>query len=350
MAKFNGYVLTEKGRELLAKGLAGDKIEFTKMQVGDGTSTTDARNMTVLVSPKHDILISNISVKGGRCSLNAVLDNKNITVGFYVKELGVFAKGNDNIEILYAYNVSTNPDFIPPFTANNIVEIEYVDILIVDQATNVTAVIDPSITYVTKEVADETYLNKDKQATETVPGITQIATQAETDTGTNDNKILTPKKFLTKVLSLLTGYIPFSKGYKNQNSTDFVIRANSATVWTPHMLEMSNGDTYTGTFHTNGNRAYYKVPNRNNGNWNEIMDSSDFNNLNTTMNQIVGSYIRDMRLSNFVENIINSSSERNGYILTNVTRNHGGTLDNVRAQFRALQMNRGGNWYNVPFA
>ena len=71
----------------------------------------------------------------------------------------MFARGNDNIEKLYAYNTSPNPDFIPPFSSNNIVEIEYVDTLIVDRATNITALIDPSITYITKETADQTYLN-----------------------------------------------------------------------------------------------------------------------------------------------------------------------------------------------
>lgn len=159
MANFNGYVLTEAGRELLAKGLSGEKIEFTKMQIGDGVSSTDARSMSSLVNPKKDLNIISIRAEGGQCKLGALLSNKDLQTGFYIKELGVFARGNDNIEKLYAYNTSPNPDFIPPFSSNNIVEIEYVDTLIVDRATNITALIDPSITYITKETADQTYLN-----------------------------------------------------------------------------------------------------------------------------------------------------------------------------------------------
>lgn len=159
MANFNGYVLTEAGRELLAKGLSGEKIEFTKMQIGDGVSSTDARSMSSLVNPKKDLNIISIRAEGGQCKLGALLSNKDLQTGFYIKELGVFARGNDNIEKLYAYNTSSNPDFIPPFSSNNIVEIEYVDTLIVDRATNITALIDPSITYITKETADQTYLN-----------------------------------------------------------------------------------------------------------------------------------------------------------------------------------------------
>ena len=159
MAKFNGFILTEKGRELLAKGLAGETITFTKMAIGDGTSATDAREMEALVNQITTLPILNINVKkNGTCEINALLTNKSVTTGFYIKELGIFAHGNDNIEVLYAYNVSTSPDFVPPFSANNVVEIEYVDTIIVDQVANVTAVIDPSITYITKKYADENYL------------------------------------------------------------------------------------------------------------------------------------------------------------------------------------------------
>ena len=159
MAKFNGFILTEKGRELLAKGLAGETITFTKMAIGDGTSLTSERERTALVNQITTLPILNINVKrNGTCEINALLTNKTVSAGFYIKELGIFAHGNDNVEILYAYNVSTSPDFVPPFSANNVVEIEYVDTIIVDQATNVTAVIDPSITYITKKYADENYL------------------------------------------------------------------------------------------------------------------------------------------------------------------------------------------------
>lgn len=159
MAKFNGFILTEKGRELLAKGLAGETITFTKMAIGDGTSLTSERERRALVNQITTLPILNINVKrNGTCEINALLTNKSVTTGFYIKELGIFAHGNDNVEILYAYNISTSPDFVPPFSANNVVEIEYVDTIIVDQVANVTAVIDPSITYITKKYVDENYL------------------------------------------------------------------------------------------------------------------------------------------------------------------------------------------------
>ena len=63
MAKFNGFILTEKGRELLAKGLAGETITFTKMAIGDGTTATSEREMTALVNQITTLPILNINVK-----------------------------------------------------------------------------------------------------------------------------------------------------------------------------------------------------------------------------------------------------------------------------------------------
>ena len=164
MAKFKGFILTEKGRELLAKGLAGETITFTKMAIGDGTTATSEREMTALVNQITTLPLLNVDAKGnGTCEINALLTNKSVTTGFYIRELGIFAHGNDNVEILYAYNTSANADYLPPFSANNVVEIEYIDTIIVDQVENITATIDPTISYITKKYAEDNFLTlKDK--------------------------------------------------------------------------------------------------------------------------------------------------------------------------------------------
>lgn len=164
MAKFKGFILTEKGRELLAKGLAGETITFTKMAIGDGTAATSEREMTALVNQITTLPLLNVDTKGnGTCEINALLTNKSVTTGFYIRELGIFAHGNDNVEILYAYNTSANADYLPPFSANNVVEIEYIDTIIVDQVENITATIDPAVSYITKKYAEDNFLTlKDK--------------------------------------------------------------------------------------------------------------------------------------------------------------------------------------------
>lgn len=153
-------------------------------------------------------------------------------------------------------------------------------------------------------------------------------------------------------------------------------------------IEMFNSsEQYTGSFHVNGGRAYYKVPNRNGGNWCEIMDNHDMATRDTRMNAIDGNanaargraddawnrtqhlydlrnqdnndkwqnYIRDIRLAGFMELPLwgtNTSTERGGYVVTGI-RNHDansvlGTGD--YAQLRALQFFRNGQWLNIGFA
>ena len=131
-------------------------------------------------------------------------------------------------------------------------------------------------------------------------------------------------------------------------------------------IEMFNNlGVYVGTFHTNGGRAYYKVPNRAGGGWLEIMDQIDMaardnrmnsmdTNFNNIWNTLNNDTVRDVRLVGLITPIIahaNQATERNGYVVTGlVNGNNDHIVDLV--QMRALQVRRGGNgsnWYNVPF-
>ena len=164
----------------------------------------------------------------------------------------------------------------------------------------------------------------------------------------------------------LSPYIPFSKGYRNNSNSDFVIRGNNTDCWAPRHLYMylENGD-YMGCFHVNGGRAYYKVPNRNGGNWCEIMDNYDMAardqrissvevNLNSVWHTLNNDTVRDIRLVGGINPTVanaNQATERGGYVVTGVINfNADNIIDYV--QMRAFQIRRGGNgnnWYNVPF-
>lgn len=186
----------------------------------------------------------------------------------------------------------------------------------------------------------------------------------------------------------LTPYIPFSKGYRISNNSDFVLRSNLSETWTPYVLNMySPNETYTGAYHTDGYRAYYKVPNRNGGNWCAIMDIYDMTVRDNRMNSMDTdrgnlwrkangawdkiselfnlhqdnsndkwqNYIRDIRLAGFMELPLwgaNTSTERGGYVVTGIRNHDASSVLGVGdyAQLRALQFFRNGNWFNVPFA
>ena len=170
----------------------------------------------------------------------------------------------------------------------------------------------------------------------------------------------------------LSPYIPFSKGYKNTNNSDFVLRGNSTDCWAPRHLYMylENGD-YMGCFHLNGGRAYYKVPNRNGGNWLEIMDNLDMaardNNIQHAHNRITDTWNRandawnkahdaqvnrvyEIRLAGFVELVRHNygSVERSGYVVTGIKTQP--SNQDFWVQMRALQFHRNGQWLNTYFA
>lgn len=48
MAEFSGFILTNKGRELLAKAVAGETLTFTKISFGDGLYEGDKKEIQEL--------------------------------------------------------------------------------------------------------------------------------------------------------------------------------------------------------------------------------------------------------------------------------------------------------------
>lgn len=174
----------------------------------------------------------------------------------------------------------------------------------------------------------------------------------------------------------LSPYIPFSKGYRNSSNSDFVLRANLTEFWAPFILHMySHEGNYTGTYHTNGGRAYYKVPNRNGGNWCEIMDNHDMaardiniqyahNRITETWNRAQEAWnkandaqvnrIHEIRLAGYIYLELGvpggGATERNGYVVTGLVNDGGeGFWDRDHVQLRALQFVRNGQWLNTPF-
>lgn len=166
----------------------------------------------------------------------------------------------------------------------------------------------------------------------------------------------------------LSPYQLKSNFWKHPDSNLKVVGTNSenAHSYIGVEIEMFNNlGVYVGSFHTNGGRAYYKVPNRAGGGWLEIMDHIDMaardnrmNNMDVNFNSIWNTLnndtVRDVRLVGLITPIIahaNQATERNGYVITGlVNGNNDHIVDLV--QMRALQVRRGengSNWYNVPF-
>lgn len=142
-------VLTAKGMELHAKNLAGATLTFTKFQFGSGTYTgTESESyleaMTALKTPKDSFGISKVEYVSksnkATCLLTLAATNINVTTGYYITEIGEFAKGADGVEVLYSITVANpdKPEWFPAYNGKTAGTLKYTDYISVGNADNVT--------------------------------------------------------------------------------------------------------------------------------------------------------------------------------------------------------------------
>ena len=146
MANWTGGRLTKAGNDLQTKVEAGlCKLELTKIKLGDGTEGLDATdNLTDLVGPKAVFGISSVVAKDGMCTVTGIISSSQVTAAFYAREWGLFAKDPDRGEILYMISLDPNPESIPPKTAALKQAATYAMNIVVSNAANITAHIDPA--------------------------------------------------------------------------------------------------------------------------------------------------------------------------------------------------------------
>ena len=150
MAKYKGNTLTNLGKDLLARAIiGGEALTFTKIELGKGVPSGDYEELTGLVEPFKVLTItSTAKLEGGSYRVRTAFSNGGITEDTYLKEIGVFARGEDGIEILYSYCYTDTPDLIPAEGAGILERVEDV-ITYISNAANVNAVIDQSKVYAT---------------------------------------------------------------------------------------------------------------------------------------------------------------------------------------------------------
>lgn len=151
--------LTKRGRNLLAKAVAGTDLTFTRFAIGDGYLNGAAiEDLNNVISFKYSVSISKKQFNEvGKVKLSGNFTNSDVG-GFYYRELGLFATDPDLGEILYAYgNADSRAEYIPVST-EEIYEKTIVLNAYISNAASVTAVIDESLLFATVE--ELTVLNK----------------------------------------------------------------------------------------------------------------------------------------------------------------------------------------------
>lgn len=153
MANFPTMTLTNAGINLQTRVLAGEKITFTKMKMGDGD--LNGQPVTPLTDLVHSALIIENLIGAKKSTtdfeLQGFFSNESVESGFWWREIGVFAKGEDGVEVLYCYaNAGGAGDYIPVVTEQRIEKYLFVSFA-VGNAENVTLNINGSDTYVTTQ-------------------------------------------------------------------------------------------------------------------------------------------------------------------------------------------------------
>ena len=147
-----GMILTNAGQELITQALLGKTLTFTKVKIGEGIlSGQNEKELTELISPYKEIDISKVEKAGkGLTKVRVVFSNEGFQRVVNFREVGVYAKIDDEVEVLYSYeNYGDAVESIPADDGINIVE-KIIDTMnYVDDADNVTAIIDKSAVYAT---------------------------------------------------------------------------------------------------------------------------------------------------------------------------------------------------------
>ena len=381
MASIKRTGITDKGKDLITREIAGiTELTFTKISASSN-KLLDTVNLETLINVdgvKQTVNVSKVEKIGtSQIKVTATFNNSGLMSGYSMETLGIYAKDTAGTEVLFAVTVAGTADFMPATNGINLSTVTVEFIFNLSNTDNISLSIDTSALVTVgmfnsfKSEVNKDYVKYTDFAEENKAGIITYAKIKE----------IAPKPDLSP-------YIPFSKGYKNNSNSDFVIRANGNEAWMPFHAHMyNNTGGYVGSFHLNGSKAYFKVPNRNGGNWCEIMDNHDMNIRDNKISNIEGQLtvmnndrnnirnsvsqlwakasdlyyrsdndtVRDIRLVGSIAPIVahaNQATERVGYVVTGlVNGNNDHIIDQV--QMRAFQIKRGGsggqNWYTVPF-
>lgn len=184
MAQFSDFLPTKLGLDMIAQSQAGSQLIFTKVQLGDGQlGSTAVTDLTALINKKMDVPVKSVkALTDGHVQVNFTADNSSLAAGFFVREVGLFAKiGTNGTEKLYGYSNAGNTagymsDKTTPIDALNV----NIDVVI-GAAQSVSFVADKTLVYVTMKDLDDHNTNPSAHANLTLT-LDQATTPANSGT------------------------------------------------------------------------------------------------------------------------------------------------------------------------
>ncbi len=177
--------ITQKGMDLLAKGLSGSEIRFLSLVMGDSAYTGSLTAVTAVISPRMTLPISRLIPGSGQVTVKGVLRFGEVEEGFFWREIGLMARDPDTeAEVLYAYgNTGAEGDYIPGAGEATLDERVIQLTVAVGEASSVTAQLDPSALFVEHSEMEEALSPLRETAILTLTCTTEGTTHALTGLG-----------------------------------------------------------------------------------------------------------------------------------------------------------------------
>lgn len=159
MAQFTTTIITKKGHALMAKLLNNEgNAKFTKIVASDTVYKVDQlENLTAISGIKQTSLVTNVKVMNdATISVRAPFDNTELTQGYYINTLGLYAQDPTAGEILFSVACATQNAFMPAF--NSVTSSGLVATLVttVSNSSNVTLKISPAATVMHEDLEEAT--------------------------------------------------------------------------------------------------------------------------------------------------------------------------------------------------
>ena len=160
MAIFNGHVITNAGRNLIGRAMAGEgRVIITRAAMGDGKPSQDIRELTQLISEKITANVADVFNDRGTINLKVQITNSQLEEAFKTEEFGIFAKiEGDEEEILYSYCNAVEADTIPSNSLGDIFVEEHTVYIAFSSNTEVDIYIKEGVVFLTMETANKNYV------------------------------------------------------------------------------------------------------------------------------------------------------------------------------------------------
>lgn len=157
MAEFKQLIITDRGQALMAKMLAGSgNVKFTKISVSDTTYIdSQLTGLTALSSIKQSTLISKvIRTNNAAIQVEGAVTNSDLSSGYYMRTIGLYALDPDLGEILYAVTIASQAGYMPPFNGITVSGAYFKLVTTVSNASNVSLNVDPAAVATIGDIQD----------------------------------------------------------------------------------------------------------------------------------------------------------------------------------------------------